>query len=167
MADERTIKKALDLITLRGARSIASIESVTTKRRIAVAKRRVGVASPKEKHVAQLRGVLASRNVVGVGIAQKHVAGKSNGKLALTFYVERKQPLKRLKATEAVPPAIAEALSGPRLIPTDVVALGRLRLEANVTRSPIQPGNSVGHVKVSAGTLGAIVSSAKSHIGKP
>ena len=45
MADERTIKKALDLITLPGAKSIASIESVTAKRRIAVAKRRVGAAN--------------------------------------------------------------------------------------------------------------------------
>jgi hypothetical protein len=84
--------------------------------------------------------------------------------LALTFYVDRKLPLSKMKAHVAVPPTVPEAISGPMAIPTDVVPIGKMRLEAVkdlknplVTRKPIQPGYSIGHVEVTAGTLGAVV----------
>jgi hypothetical protein len=64
----------------------------------------------------------------------------------------------------AVPPAVPESISGPAVIPTDVVAVGRPRLEAVkdlknplATRKPLQPGHSIGHVKATAGTFGAVV----------
>src|SRR5437879_3143118 len=41
--------------------------------------------------------------------------------------------------------------------PRDVIAIGRLRLEGNAIRNPVQPGNSIGHVDITAGTLGALV----------
>ncbi|MBI4277364.1 MAG: hypothetical protein HY660_02810, partial [Armatimonadetes bacterium] len=121
------------------------------------------LADGKRDAVGQLRQVLGSKNVVGVGIAEKISKGKPTGKLSLTFYVEKKIPLKRLRAATAVPPAVPEALSGRQAIPTDVIVLGKLRPEKNATRNPIQPGFSIGHIDITAGTLGAIVSRGKKH----
>lgn len=167
MANERAILKALNAITTAAPESIALVYRQRPGTTIGHGARKAVALPPSDRvsraraarvtHVENLRTVLASPNVVGVGIAEKIVHGKGTGKLALTFYVERKRTLRRLRAHEAVPPAVAEAISGPTVIPTDVVVLGRLRPEINVTRSPIQPGNSVGHFNVTAGTLGAIV----------
>jgi hypothetical protein len=141
MASERDILRALDLLTVapaptREMRSFSRGES---------------------EHVDNLRRVVDSENVVAVGISEKESEGEPTGRLALTFYVARKIPLAELRADEAVPPALPEALSGPSAIPTDVKAIGRIRLEVNAVRNPIQPGNSVAHVNVEAGTLGAFV----------
>src|SRR5260370_11026087 len=65
--------------------------------------------------------------------------------------------MKKLRADRMIPPTVPETLSGPEAVPTDVVAIGRLRLEVNAIRTPVQPGNSIGHVDISAGTLGALV----------
>jgi hypothetical protein len=48
-------------------------------------------------------------------------------------------------------------VSASEPILTDVKVIGMLRPEVNAIRSPFQPGNSVGHVKATAGTLGAVV----------
>jgi hypothetical protein len=62
--------------------------------------------------------------------------------------------LNQLNAAEAVPPAVDPALNpGGAAIPTDVIVLGKIRLDATL----ITPGDSIGHVKVTAGTLGALV----------
>jgi hypothetical protein len=92
-----------------------------------------------------------------VGVAEKISRNQPTGQLALTFYVEKKLPLGEIPAHELIPPAVPRSIRGRRTIPTDVVALGRLRPHANVTRQFIQPGFSIGHVKAPAGTLGAIV----------
>lgn len=104
-----------------------------------------------------LRGVMRTRNVVGVGIAEKVSGRRRTGDLALVFYVKRKMPLKRLSAAEMVPPTVHAVLSPDRPVPTDVVAIGELRPQILKTRDPVQPGNSIGHVKVTAGTFGAVV----------
>src|SRR5918996_1006562 len=135
MASEKSLKKALDLLTMA----------------------RVEVLGAARRPVAWLRSILASRNVVGVGIAEKVTRKRPTGKLALTFYVEKKIAPARLRGDRMIPPALPEPISGPEAIPTDVVALGRLRPEKNATRRPVQPGNSIGHVDITAGTLGAVV----------
>jgi hypothetical protein len=104
-----------------------------------------------------LQAVLTSSNLVGVGIAKKRTDGGTLGPLALTFYVREKVGKGDLSAAEFVPPALPEALSGPRVIPTDVVELGEIRLQANVTRNPVQPGNSIGQPATLPGTFGAVV----------
>jgi hypothetical protein len=48
-------------------------------------------------------------------------------------------------------------LTGPEAIPTDVVVLGKIHPQINAIKNPLQPGNSIGHVDASAGTLGAVV----------
>ena len=145
MASEESLVRALDLLTTAPQ---GQIESLT-----------VGAQS----HVSKMRRVVDTKNVVAVGISEKISGGKPTGTLAMTFYVNRKKPLSKMGAQAAVPPTVPEAISGPQAIPTDVVAIGRPRLEVDdlpspmVSRNPIQPGFSVSHVKVTAGTLGAIV----------
>jgi hypothetical protein len=142
MASERDILRALDLLTVAPAPTTREARSFTRG---------------EGERVDNLRRVVDSENVVAVGISEKESEGRLTGRLALTFYVARKIPLAELSANEAVPPALPEALSGPRAIPTDVKAIGRIRLEVNAVHNPVQPGNSVAHVNVEAGTLGAFV----------
>lgn len=140
MASEKEIKRILDLCTSAPKSRIESL------------------GSAKRGRARSMRRVVKTRNVVAMGIAEKITKGKRTGKLALTFYVERKISPKKLLASEAVPPTVPEALSGPTAIPTDVIVLGKMRPEINATKKPLQPGNSIGHETIgSTGTLGAVV----------
>lgn len=139
MASEATLERCLDMVTRASAPQIESLRPVAAS------------------HAKTIRRIFDSPNVVAVGIAEKVSHNKPTGTLALTFYVERKVPLSKLRADRAIPPTIPESLSGPEAVPTDVVVLGKIRPEINATRRPIQPGNSIGHIRVTAGTLGAIV----------
>ena len=150
MASETNIERVLDLLTKAPA---AEVESLGR-----------GV----QVHTESIQSIMSAKNVIGVGISEKISDDVPTGKLSLTFYVERKIPLSKLRADQAIPPTVPEALSGPEAIPTDVVVLGKIKPEAkakkkpnqpapNAQTNPIQPGYSVGHVNITAGTLGAIV----------
>jgi hypothetical protein len=110
-----------------------------------------------------MRRVVDTNNVIGVGITEKITEGKPTGTLAIAFYVNEKKPLSKMRADGAVPPTMPEAISGPQAIPTDVIAIGRPQIEVDdlpsplAIRTPVQPGYSIAHVDVPAGTLGAIV----------
>jgi hypothetical protein len=139
MASEKSLLRALDLLTIA-----PYVESA-------------GLALDEGDHTRNIRRIINSKNVVAVGISEKEAYGKMTGQLALTFYVEKKVPLNKLRADEAVPPTLPESVSGPRAITTDVKVIGRPRPELYVTRNPVQPGNSVGHIRSLGGTLGAFV----------
>src|SRR5437868_624983 len=139
MASEKTIERVLDLLTKPASAAVEALD---------------GGASA---HARSLRRIVTSKNVVGVGISEKITQKKKTGKLALTFYVQKKISLKKLRADMAVPPTVPESLSGPEAIPCDVVVLGKVVPEANITRSPVRPGFSIGHVDITAGTRGAAV----------
>ncbi|MHA4741310.1 S1 family peptidase [Dyadobacter sp. MSC1_007] len=145
MASESEIKRVLDLLTIapRGR-----VESLGVKAR---------------GHTESLRSVTRSDNIVALGISEKISNNHGTGELALTFYVEEKIPLSELRAGTAVPAMIPNALARNDGVLTDVVVIGKLRPEINVTRKVIQPGNSIGHVDVSAGTFGAVVTDGKSN----
>jgi hypothetical protein len=143
MASERAMKRVLDLLTKAPRARIESLPG----------------GAPA--HARSMRRIISTDNVVAVGIAEKVSRGQPMGKLALTFYVQRKVALKKLKASAMIPPTVPEALSGPEAIPTDVVVLGKLRPEVNAIRAPIQPGNSICHFDDTAGTLGALVTKGK------
>ena len=145
MASEKKLEQVLDLLTKAPPSQVESL----------------GVEARHDTR--SMRRVIGTKNVVAVGISEKITKRRRTGKLALTFYVDKKVPLKELSAEEAIPPTVPEALSGPQAIPTDVVTLGELKPEANVSRKLIQPGNSIGHVDITAGTLGAIVTKGKSY----
>lgn len=139
MASEKTILKVLDLLTTA---STSALESM-------------GAAAPA--HANSLRRIIGTKNVVAVGVSEKISKRRKTGKLALTFYVEKKVARGKLKADKFIPPTVPEALSGEEAVPTDVVVLGKLRPEVNARRNPVEPGNSIGHVRITAGTFGAVV----------
>lgn len=105
--------------------------------------------------------IIDDDNVVGMGISEKISKRKRTGKLALTFYVERKLPLNKLPPHQVIPTTMPDPVSGANEVPTDVVVLGKLRPQVKAIRKPIQPGFSIGHKDISAGTLGAIVTKGK------
>ncbi len=112
-------------------------------------------AAPREAEPAfRMRRLLGNKNIVAVGVGEKITGGKRTGALSLRFYVKRKVSLNRLRAVDAVPPAVHPALTlTDTAVPTDVIVLGRLRLDG----VSIKPGASMGHVNAPAGTFGALV----------
>lgn len=141
MVSQGMLLKTLDLLTTSPKAEIETLGSGAPTR------------------VNRARNIIDQDNIVAVGISEKVSENTSTGLLAITFYVDKKKPIKKLSAEEVIPPALLLDVSS-QPVPTDVIAIGRPKLEAKapwVKRKPIQPGNSIGHVKVTAGTLGAIV----------
>lgn len=98
-------------------------------------------------------------NVVGVGKGYKSVRGEVTQKPALVVLVEKKLPASRLERGARVPQVLDEA-------ETDVLEVGELRLLGRTDyRRPAQPGMSIGHYKITAGTFGAVVKDRKT--GEP
>ena len=136
-SQQSRLLRALDLLT---AARVPQIESLGAVRR---------------NHIESVRSVFDNKNVVAVGISEKSVAGKPSGELSVCFYVEKKLPLSRVSGADVVPQAIS--LPGDTSVFTDVKEMGTFRPEVNQKRSPIQSGFSVAHIKITAGTVGAIV----------
>jgi hypothetical protein len=99
------------------------------------------------------RSLLAKENVVGVAVGFKEDKAAPAGELSVVVLVAQKKPLAALSAEDVVPPTI----DGIR---TDVYEVGYLRAyqTARDRFRPVIPcGVSIGHYKITAGTLGAIV----------
>ena len=120
----------------------------------------VRIRAAKEKFEKFL---LDRANVIGVGIGKKVVAGRETGEPAVVVFVERKLPETQLKKRDVVPKILDE-------VKTDVVETGRLKARglvagaamARTTRwRPAPGGVSIGHVRITAGTLGGVVRSGR------
>lgn len=164
MATEKSIERVLNMLTSAPPPKVESVGEMA-----GAGKKRAGKkagkasagkakASARARQTLSLRRIVRTENIVALGISEKIKDGKPVGKLALTFYVERKVPLKKLAAELAVPRTLPNPLSGTEAIPTDVKVIGKMRPEVNASRSRFQPGNSIGHVDSPAGTFGAVVS---------
>lgn len=95
--------------------------------------------------------ILTLENVVGVGVGYKEVRGRSTGDKAIITFVSKKLAPSELHAGQMVP----RSLEGE---PTDVQEVGEIRFLARTDmKRPAYPGMSIGHYKITAGTLGAIV----------
>jgi hypothetical protein len=96
--------------------------------------------------------ILAKPNVVGVGTGFKEVRGRITDEVCVVALVRQKLPKAGLRKEELVPPK----LEG---IATDVIQVGDLRAQASRTDRirPVPGGVSVGHFKITAGTLGCVV----------
>ena len=93
--------------------------------------------------------LLAKPNVVGVAVGRKNATGE----LALVTLVEQKLPLAALSAEAVIPKHVDGVV-------TDVVEVGYLRAYDSPRdryRPTIPSGVSIGHFKITAGTLGTIV----------
>ncbi len=97
-------------------------------------------------------------NVVGVGIGYKKTAQKRTDSLSVVVYVTQKEKHRDLAPTEIIPRSIDE-------VPTDVVEIGEVKLltERRGKMRPAQPGISIGHRHITAGTFGALVRDSKTH----
>lgn len=100
--------------------------------------------------VAPRRGLAgrlpAGSNVLGVGYGAKLRGGHAEGDMAVRVYVRTKLPRRELRREDLVP----DDVDG---VATDVVAVGDL---AALSR-PVLGGSSIGHVDVTAGTMGCLV----------
>lgn len=131
-----------------------------------------GIAMPHELRQLlhrRLHALMSLPNVVGVGVGYKRRNGHATSNLGVVVLVKKKLPLENLSATAAVP----QSVEG---VPTDVIEVGEIwALGANphmaqlesapperITRvRPAQPGVSIGHYQVTAGTFGAVVQDRK------
>lgn len=98
--------------------------------------------------------LLAKRNVVGVGVGFKNALGESEGEESVVVLVQSKKPVDALTEEDLIPSEI----NGVR---TDVVEIGIMRAQQVNPRQRfrpiIQPGASMAHFRVGAGTLGAVL----------
>ncbi|HIP96961.1 MAG TPA: hypothetical protein EYH32_07085 [Anaerolineae bacterium] len=110
----------------------------------------VGAAlSVKKEYVDRL---LSRRNVVGVGVGFKQRGGQFTNEPCVVVSVTRKLPKAQLTAEDLVPQKLGE-------VKTDVVETGVVRALQNHQDKwrPAPGGVSVGHVAVTAGTIGCLV----------
>jgi len=91
-------------------------------------------------------------NVVGVGVGKKVVGGKQTKEDAVIVFVKKKKPLEQLKTNEVVPRMVGTT-------PTDVIETGEIVAWQDPTFKyrPAFGGISIGHYRVTAGTLGSAV----------
>ena len=97
--------------------------------------------------------LLRRRGVVGVGIGYRNYKERLTDQLAMAVLVEQKKPIEALSAEDLIPSDV----NGAR---TDVVEIGRLEAlidPRDRLRPNIPAGVSIGHYRVTAGTLGAVV----------
>ncbi|MHA2312697.1 MAG: hypothetical protein ACXADF_14495 [Candidatus Thorarchaeota archaeon] len=90
-------------------------------------------------------------NVISVGWGRKKVGGSITEDFAVMVGVPHKFPLSWLRPQDVIPASIDG-------IPTDVIETGLIERYGYTKRMEIpQPGTTVGHIGITAGTLGAII----------
>lgn len=90
-------------------------------------------------------------NIVGVGISEKIVGSDLTALHCVTVYVAAKVALDQVLEAARVPSEIGG-------VPTDVVAIGEIHAFPYKGRyRPVPGGVSVGHYKITAGTVGCLV----------
>ncbi len=96
--------------------------------------------------------LLGRANVVATGVGYKIAKGEKTPTLSLVCSVAEKVEAAKLSAKDRVP----ATMDG---VPTDVIATGRIRaFQAPTDRwRPAPGGVSIGHVDITAGTLGCLV----------
>lgn len=92
--------------------------------------------------------LLAKPNVVGVAVGNKNLAGEPS----VVVLVSQKKPMAALTAQDVIP----DTING---VKTDVLEIGYPRAYDSPTGRfrPIPCGVSIGHYKITAGTLGTLV----------
>jgi len=95
--------------------------------------------------------LLTKRNVVGVGIGYKVTGGEKTDQLSIVAMVSKKFHEAALFSPDIVPKVFAG-------FPTDVMETGEFEALSTTGRYRPAPGGvSIGHYKITAGTLGCVV----------
>ena len=110
------------------------------------------VISAKQANVQHL---ISRKNVVGVGVGYKVTADGETDELSVVVNVARKIPMAQLAESDLIPKRINS-------VRTDVVETGVIRAFQSLGhqdrwRPIIPPGVSIGHIDITAGTLGCMV----------
>jgi S1-C subfamily serine protease len=118
------------------------------------------ILAAKQELKARLGGIrpqdvdeTAPFKIVGYAIGEKTTGlGLPTGDLAVRVFVSEKLPLALLGRDEQIP----ETING---FPTDVIEIGEIRAFGSFRgrEHPAKGGASIGHVNVTAGTLGCLV----------
>lgn len=109
-----------------------------------------------QAQTASQNELLRAKNVVGVAVGEKVSRGRNTGQEAVVVLVQRKLPIAALTQSDLLPNEIQG-------VPVDVVEIGYPRAYVDPLPPPTNPydkimgGVSIGHYKVTAGTLGAVV----------
>jgi len=113
------------------------------------------IRTVKEKHGA---AIMAKENVVGVGVGYKETKGVKTDRLSLVVMVRKKVAVEGLKERDVIPAEIEGVI-------TDVIEVGEIvALQARTDRwRPAPGGVSIGHYKITAGTLGVLVRDAETN----
>src|SRR5947209_11737439 len=102
--------------------------------------------------------IFARANVVGVAIGNKVIRGRETDERCIVVFVEAKKPEAQLRHRDVVPKTFGN-------VRTDIVETGRLHalrseqaidLERTKRTRPAPGGVSIGHVQITAGTLGVL-----------
>jgi hypothetical protein len=103
----------------------------------------------KQQYVNTL---LTKKNVVACGIGYKETEGVMTDELCIVVSVEKKMPLAQLTEADIVPKAVDD-------VKTDVLETGLITAWQAPTQKwrPAPGGVSVGHINITAGTLGCLV----------
>lgn len=101
------------------------------------------------------RRLMQLKGMQGIGTGFKEVKGKTTPELAILCYVERKLSLDKLSASDVIP---KEFKIKNTKIHTDVIESGKFRaLSYKQRERPAKGGVSIGHIDITAGTLGGLV----------
>ena len=97
------------------------------------------------------RSLLSKKNVVSVGVGFKHVGGHRTDEVCVVVGVSKKVCESKLGIKNIIPKTVGCSK-------TDVVEVGDIKALENVDkRRPAPGGISIGHVDITAGTLGCLV----------
>jgi len=112
----------------------------------------------KQAKTAFKSSLLSKTNVVGVGVGYKTIGNRATDELSVIVLVRQKMPIAGLPPKSIIPQEVA----GVR---TDVIEVGDLRPlgERTSRQRPAPGGVSLGHFKITAGTLGCVVRDRKTN----
>lgn len=89
-------------------------------------------------------------NVVAVGVGYKKIKGRKTSVISIICSVEKKVPSSQLSDQDLIPRIVGGYM-------TDVVETGRIKALRTDRVRPAPGGVSIGHVDITAGTLGCLV----------
>lgn len=104
----------------------------------------------RDAKIRHEKSLLSKKNVVSCGVGRKYIDGEDTGRLCVVVGVSRKVVLQTLSSEDRIPIFV----DGCR---TDVVEIGVQKAQVTDKFRPAPGGASIGHVDITAGTLGCLV----------
>ena len=96
------------------------------------------------------KAILKKKGVVATGIGYKIVDGKQTKELSIICSVDKKLPLTEIQKKDLIPSKV-------KGVATDVIETGIIKALHTERHRPAPGGVSIGHINITAGTLGCLV----------